>query len=199
MNFLGHLALTYPHRELTMGNLLGDFVRRSQMTQLPPAIQNGIALHHDIDRITDSHPAVRDMTDLMRADHARYAPVVVDILMDHILARQWRVFVPEISYPDFTRWVYALIREHLDALDSQLALRLRHMATHRWIDDYHTTGKLRDVLRRMDNRASFPSHFILAIDGIERYNQEFSDGFRVFYADIRQQLVPLLREHSIAS
>lgn len=185
MNFLAHLLLTYPHRELTMGNLLGDMIRRSQTTEMPAGLNLGIRLHQEIDSYTDSHPDIRALIDVMRARHGRYAPVTVDILLDHVLVRQWD-FHADLPYPAFTQWVYALIPSYIPHIPTQIAQRLQGMVHHRWIDDYGTITKLRDVLIRMDHRASFPSQFLLAMQDIEEHYDMFDATFREFYPELKE-------------
>jgi acyl carrier protein phosphodiesterase len=187
MNFLGHLLLTYPHRELTMGNLLGDLVRGQEAKHLSPVLRQGIALHHEIDHYTDNHHGVRKLITLVRPTHAKYAPVVVDILLDHILANQWDSYA-ELSYPDFTQWIYDLVPEFLSLLSEPVVMRLEGMLHHRWIDDYDTTEKLQQVLMRMDKRASFPSQFVSGIQDIGEHYDTFAATFEEFYPTLREKL-----------
>ncbi len=187
MNFLGHLLLTYPHRELTMGNLLGDLVRGQEAKLLSPTLRQGIALHHEIDHFTDNHHGVRELIALIRPTHAKYAPVVVDILLDHILANQWHLH-SELPYMDFTQWVYDLVPDFLRDLSEPVVMRLEGMVDHRWIDDYDSTEKLHLVLSRMDRRASFPSQFVSGIQDIEDYYEVFASTFEDFYPTLREKL-----------
>lgn len=187
MNFLGHLLLTYPHRELTMGNLLGDLIRSQEVRSLSKEIHRGFILHHEIDRHTDSHPGVKELIKMMRPTHSKYAPVVVDILMDHVLARQWDLHA-EVSYATFTQWVYDLIPDFLSQLSTPVVNRLESMVLHRWIDDYDKAEKLKHVLLRMDRRASFPSQFITGVEDIAQHYDHFAITFDDFYRDIKSKL-----------
>ncbi len=187
MNYLGHLLLTYPHRALTMGNLLGDFMRREQVNQLSPDIRSGFAVHHMIDNYTDTHPEVRELIKTLRPVHAKYTPVVVDILMDHVLAREWERYA-DLPYPEFTNWVYALVPEFLTDLDTTIATRLRNMVYHQWIDNYDIPAKLLDVLMRMDARAKFPSRFVHGIRDIEQHYDVFADTFHRFYFALQEEV-----------
>jgi acyl carrier protein phosphodiesterase len=195
MNFLGHLLLTYPHQELTIGNLLGDMVRSKEARLLSAGLQEGIRIHHEIDRFTDTHQEVRRLNDLLRPTHKKYTPVVVDILFDYALANEWHQHA-SIAYPDFTTWVYDAIRAQIPYLPEPLAMRLDTMCHHRWIDGYNTKEKLYQVLLRMDRRASFPSTFVLAIDDITLHYNVFAEAFTRFYNDIRE--MPSLRRRIAA-
>jgi acyl carrier protein phosphodiesterase len=48
-----------------------------------------IRLHRRVDTVTDSHPVVIDVLNRFEAPHRRYAAVLVDMLFDHALTRQW--------------------------------------------------------------------------------------------------------------
>jgi len=187
MNFLGHLLLTYPHRELTMGNLLGDLVRRRHARHLSQGILQGIELHHKIDSYTDQHPDVRELTNILRPTHAKYAPVVVDILLDHVLARQWNSHA-DIGYPEFTEWVYKLVPDFLSDLNDPVVVRLEGMVRHRWLDDYDSVDKLHAVLLRMDRRARFPSQFVHGSLDIAKHYDLFASTFETFYHAMKKTL-----------
>jgi acyl carrier protein phosphodiesterase len=193
MNFLGHLLLTYPHPAITMGNLLGDMIRSKEAKVLSKDLQTGFSIHHEIDSSTDKHPSVRNLIALLRPQHGKYAPVVVDILLDHVLARQWNEHAT-ISYPHFTQWVYDFIPDFLDQLPVEVAQRLRSMREHRWIDGYQTSEKLRGVLRRMDLRASFPSNFEQGAEDYPRHKELFHESFMEFYGPLQARIALRMEE-----
>jgi len=170
-----------------MGNLLGDLVRGQEAKQLSPTLRQGIALHHEIDHYTDNHHGIRSLIALVRPTHGKYAPVVVDILLDHILANQWDLH-SDLSYQDFTQWIYDLIPEFLSELSEPVAMRLEGMLHHRWIDGYDTIEKLHQVLMRMDRRASFPSQFVSGIEDIAEHFETFASIFEEFYPTLREKL-----------
>lgn len=198
MNFLGHLLLTYPHPALTMGNVLGDMMRRSETILLEPGLQHGVALHRDIDWFTDRHAGIRALIAALRARHGKYAPVVVDILMDHVLVQQWDTHA-EVAYPEFTQWVYDVIAGHLSAMPLTVSQRLEGMVRNRWIDDYGSVQKLRNVLFHMDRRATFPSQFLAGIQDIEEHAGLFDETFSSFYPEIKSMIASRIRDIEMAS
>jgi acyl carrier protein phosphodiesterase len=109
---------------------------------------------------------------------------VVDILLDHILARQWELHT-DIPYSDFTQWVYALIPEYLDGLEEPVVMRLESMVRHQWVDGYDTMEKLHEVFVRMDRRAKFPSRFVQGIQDIQQHYELFSGVFVSFYGGLK--------------
>jgi len=188
MNYLGHLLLTYPDTELTMGNLLGDMLRARQVRLLPERIQRGVDAHHFIDRFTDSHEGVRRLVSLIRPGHGKYAPVVIDVLLDHVLASQWVEHAP-IGYEAFTDWVYhEMVPAQRHVAGGPVSDRIMSMAQHRWLDGYPTVGGMAYVLARMDRRTSFPSRFTEAMLDLHNHHDVFQEEFRSFYFALRNAL-----------
>ena len=185
MNYLGHLLITYPDKALTMGNLLGDMLRARQYQEMSDPLRKGIEIHHFIDHFTDAHDGIRRLVELVRPVHAKYAPVVVDILLDHALAIQWDMH-SDISYKDFTDWVYhKMVPAHVMEIEPRVSGRIRSMASGRWLDGYPTQAGMQYVLTRMDCRTAFPSRFGEAMNDFGKNHEEFIGIFNEFYPELK--------------
>lgn len=188
MNYLGHLLLTYPYSDFSMGNLLGDMLSGKEVQGLPQPLQRGVEMHRFIDRYTDTHEGIRRLVGLLREHQGKYAPVAVDILLDHVLALQWDEHAV-LSYHGFTSWVYReMVPAHLNQVGERVSSRLERMVEHRWLDGYPTALGMYAVLRRMDRRAAFPSNFTGAMTDFSLYRETFQTVFREFYQEIREAL-----------
>lgn len=189
MNYLGHLTLTYPDAELTMGNLLGDMLRAKEVRLLPARLQKGVDIHHFIDAFTDRDPGIRGLTAFVRPVHGKYAPVVVDILLDHVLALQWDTLMP-LPYSHFTEWVYSeMVPGQVKQIAHPVSKRIENMAAHRWLDGYPSRAGMQYVLSRMDRRTSFPSRFTEAMGDFDRHSEEFHSIFSAFYKRLREEYI----------
>lgn len=90
MNFLAHLQLAGADENLRMGAMLGDFVRgRAALEGFTPGVQAGIQLHRRIDSYTDALPEIAALRAWFPGDFRRYAGIIIDLGMDHELARNW--------------------------------------------------------------------------------------------------------------
>ena len=58
-------------------------------------IQKGILLHREIDTFTDAHKTVRLSTKRLHKNYGHYSGVIVDILYDHFLAKNWKDYSDE--------------------------------------------------------------------------------------------------------
>lgn len=102
MNFLAHLWLADVTRTSPAGAILGDVVRGRELGDLPPDIALGIRLHRHVDALTDRHPRLLQARAAFPEGARRYAGILLDLVVDHVMARQWAQYSAE-ALPDFTR------------------------------------------------------------------------------------------------
>jgi len=183
VNYVAHLLLTYPDIESSMGNLIGDMISNKELHTLPKPIQWGVKIHRAIDHHTDNHSSMLDVVRLLRPQHRKYAPVVADILLDHVLVLNWEEH-SNISFTNFEDWVYDTILTHIDVTPTSIHKRLTGMAEHRWLKQYSSLAGLQHVLDRMDKRARFPSDFGSAIRDFQQHQVAMEKALGVLFDDL---------------
>lgn len=99
MNFLGHLYLAGESSELRFGNFIADHIKGIAIDSYPPEIARGIMMHRAIDYFTDSHPAMSECRQFFRPAYQKYAGVVLDVVLDHFLCREWKLLSPRPLRP----------------------------------------------------------------------------------------------------
>ena len=92
MNLLAHLLLADRSNTSFAGQILGDEVKGWLDDRFAPATRHGIRLHRTIDRHSDDHSLHRELRQRFHPPLRRYAGILVDIGLDHALARQWATF-----------------------------------------------------------------------------------------------------------
>lgn len=95
MNFLAHLWLADEARLPLAGAILGDVLRGGLPPDMPEALARSVRLHRRIDALTDRHPRVQDARRRFAPGPRRYAGIVIDVLLDHWLARDWGTYSRE--------------------------------------------------------------------------------------------------------
>lgn len=101
VNFLAHLWLADATATSAAGAVLGDLLHgRVEDAGLPAALALGVRIHRRVDAVTDRHPLSVGWRETFPAGHRRYAGVVLDLLCDHALARDWPVYHDD-ALPDF--------------------------------------------------------------------------------------------------
>ena len=86
MNYLAHAYLSFKHPGILAGNMISDFVKGKKRYDYPLPVQQGISLHREIDRFTDTHVATRGAKEIFREAYRLYSAALVDVLYDHFLA-----------------------------------------------------------------------------------------------------------------
>ena len=99
MNFLGHLYLAGDDRNLRFGNFIADHIKGIAIESYPPEIARGIMMHRAIDYFTDSHPAMSECRQYFRPAYQKYAGVVLDVVLDYFLCREWALLSPRSLRP----------------------------------------------------------------------------------------------------
>jgi len=190
MNFLAHLFLSFENEDHVIGNFIADSIRNSEVKNYTSEIQQGIMIHREIDSYTDNHPSVRKGTQRLQPHHHKYAPVVIDILYDYILANNWERYSVK-SLESFSNNIYSILNNRINELPEKLKRNVPGMIRGNWLQSYKTTEGLSYTLQRMDKRASFPSKFAEAVDHLHRdytlFENEFNDFFPQLITHLKNQ------------
>jgi acyl carrier protein phosphodiesterase len=183
MNYLGHLSLNPPNEsELMAGNFMADLLHINDIKQLPPIIKKGIDLHREIDAYTDKHPAVKEMIAVLRPEHKKYTPVVIDVAMDYFIGQNWDLFHSD-DLSDFTSNAYDLVSEHFEHFPFHAVKVAKDMIHADFLSHYTHARGLHSVFQRLEKRANFPSNFSRAAEDVLQNEEQLSDFFKLFYAD----------------
>ncbi len=188
MNFLAHLSLSCGSEERLIGNFLADFLRKHEQDAMPPAYQSGIKLHYAIDNFTDKHPAVQSGVDRLRKKHRKYAPVVLDVFLDYVLAQNWDTYFPDETLSQFTQRMYRIMEAHLHVMPPRLQERVPNMIRHDWLPSYGTLPGVAYTFERMKTRVSRPEWLDGVVESLIRDYDLLVEEFHQFYPDIQQAI-----------
>lgn len=183
MNFLAHIYLSGPERDIQLGNFIGDFVKGNQLAKFPDAIQAGIMLHRHIDTFTDTHVVVRESKLRLRKSFGHYAPVIVDVFYDHFLARDWQKHHPE-NLKQFTETFYGIAKSRRADLPPRASKMLEYMSADNWLYHYQFIEGIKWTLTGMSRRTSFESHMEIAHKALEEHYEDFDAEFNTFFPDL---------------
>jgi acyl carrier protein phosphodiesterase len=188
MNFLAHLYLSADDPEIQLGNFIGDFVRgRDLSSRFSPGIVKGISLHREIDEFTDRHPIVKLSKDRLRPKYRHYAPVIIDMFYDHLLAVNWNTYHHQ-PLPDFAAACYGYLIKSEAILPEQVKWMLPHMMRGNWLVNYGKIEGIQQALSGMTRRSKFDSKMNEATEELQQFYKEFDQEFQLFF--------PLLNAHA---
>lgn len=183
MNFLAHMILSCMDNELMIGNFLGDFISNKELDLFSEKIQEGVMLHRKIDSYSDNHKDVLKSVRRLRPSQAKYAPVVVDVFYDFILANNWSKFSGQ-SLEDFSNQVTEVLKYHQSVFPEHVRARTDRMIEARWLVDYAKPERLKMILGFLDKRSSFPSAMADAVASYNKDYESYEEDFLKFFPDI---------------
>lgn len=185
MNWLAHLLLSEPDPEFRLGNVLADLLPPPALEHLPEGFRRGVACHRRIDRFTDAHPLVRrSWRRLDGCPQRRFAPVLVDVFYDHVLAREWDHHAP-VPLARFAAEVYAAIRTCAPHLPGRVRDGLTRMGAEDWLGSYREIAGIRTALGRMDRRLRRSADLAGAVGELARQYGAFQEDFDAFFPQLR--------------
>lgn len=178
MNYLAHIYLSGPIAAHRVGGLLGDFVKGPLRGERPAAIEQGIALHRQIDRWVDSQPQVAHFHRWLPPGWRRYAAIVADIYFDHLLARDWHHYHPE-SLDNFCNRFYAELQQHYNYLPSAAQRFATTAPQVGWLQGYRDIEQLPAILHRVGQRFKKPVPLAQLADPLSYNSAAIAEQFAV--------------------
>lgn len=183
MNFLAHIYLSGDDKAITIGNFIADGIRGNDYKKFPKNIQTGILLHRRIDTFTDAHKTVRQSTKRLHKNYSHYSGVIVDILYDHFLAKNWKAYsnVPLVKYVDD---FYNLLEDNFEILPVRAQKMIPYMIANNWLLSYASIDGISKVLEGMNRRTQNRSKMNLAVNELEEFYDEFETEFTKFFSEL---------------
>ncbi|MCZ6594064.1 MAG: ACP phosphodiesterase [Bacteroidetes bacterium] len=183
MNFLAHIYLSGDDEEITIGNFIADGIKGKQYRKYPQQIQKGILLHRAIDSYTDSHPIVKQSTKRLHEKYSHYSGVIVDILYDHFLAKNWKDY-HDMPLDEYVDEFYEILRNKFEVLPTRIQRMMPYMIGDNWLLSYATIPGISKILNQMNIRTKGVSKMNFAILELEEFYTEFEEEFTSFFAEL---------------
>ncbi|MFT5102687.1 MAG: acyl carrier protein phosphodiesterase [Candidatus Latescibacterota bacterium] len=193
MNFLAHIYLSGENEGVTIGNFIADSIKGKTYEKYPPDIKKGILLHRAIDSYTDSHKIVRQSTKKLHKNHGHYSGVIVDILYDHYLAKNWKLYHDQ-PLDLYVASFYEMLKINHQILPVRIKRMMPYMISDNWLLSYATVPGISRILDQMSVRVKGKSNMNFAIIELEQYYLEFETEFMAFFEELRLYAKNKLRE-----
>lgn len=182
MNHLAHFRLAWPSEGLLVGAFLGDFVKGRLQGGFEAEVERGIRLHRAIDAFADSHPVLRNSVRRFEPDFRRFAPIMLDVIFDHFLARAWQ------DYHDDSLRAFqeAVFRQVLGSELPDDARRVANrMAESRSLERYIEVEFIDRALTHIGSRLSRDNPLDRGIGEFERLEGELRTDFGLFFPQLQ--------------
>ena len=193
MNFLLHCWLGRSDPGLKAGGFLGDFIKGRVPGELPNSLARGIRLHRHIDIVSNQLPEMKSTYHRFGPALRRPAPVLLDLVADHILAKRWDEYGGD-SLSEFTRTCYrdiAMFEIPQSAMDLY-----QHMSRTDLLARYADEKVIAGVIKRVLKRLKYDRH-VNDIDAIlgECMNG-FEEDFKIYYSILESEAAAFLTAES---
>jgi acyl carrier protein phosphodiesterase len=185
MNFLAHLYLSKNNKNILIGNFIADAVKGKKHGNYPKEIQAGILLHREIDYFTDTHPIVRQSKRRLHERYNHYNGVIIDILYDHFLAKNWHHY-SDIPLETYANNVYAFLQENTVIFPERIQKFLPYMIEYNWLVSYASVEGIGKILQGMNKQTKGISKMDLAKEDLIEHYEEFESDFTLFFKELMQ-------------
>ena len=183
MNYLAHIYLSGDNDLVTIGNFIADGIKGKSYKKHSKDIQIGILLHRHIDTFTDAHETVRQSTKRLHKKYSHYSGVIVDILYDHFLAKNWHKY-SDAPLDEYINSFYDSLEEHYDILPLRVQKMMPYMLADNWLLSYASIDGIAKVLDGMNRRTKNRSSMNEAVIELKAFYEEFEHEFSSFFEEL---------------
>ena len=190
MNFLAHCALSVAEPRTSadplciVGGFLGDFVKGTVPAQLPSGIQTGIRLHRRLDAFSAIQDDIKVSIARIPQTSRRLAPVFVDLVADHFLARHFETVHSE-PLAEFAPRIYAILGEHEVHLPAEARRFLHFMRDHDLFGRYVEIEPIERAFRRIAERFRKDEAVRESMDALHAGYRDFEADFLRYYPALK--------------
>lgn len=184
MNFLAHIYFSGDNDYVKIGNFIADAIKGKKYMEYSKEVQVGILLHRNIDSFTDKHPTVRISKDRLHSRYRHYDGVIIDILYDYFLAKNWSTY-SSIPLNDYAQTFYAILNSNYSILPDKVKHLMPYMIKDNWLYSYRTIEGIEKVLQGMNRRTNNKSQMDMAVEDLKIHHSEFENDFKIFFEDLR--------------
>jgi acyl carrier protein phosphodiesterase len=183
MNYLAHIYLSGDNDLVTIGNFIADGIKGKNYKKRQREVQIGILLHRHIDTFTDAHKTVRKSTKRLHKNYGHYSGVIVDILYDHFLAKNWKNY-SNIPLRDYADAFYNSLETNYEILPPRIQKMMPYMLADNWLLSYESIDGISRVLAGMNRRTKNISGMDKAVNELKEFYEEFENEFTLFFDEL---------------
>ncbi|WP_435416015.1 ACP phosphodiesterase [Polaribacter aestuariivivens] len=183
MNFLAHLYLSENNTNIMIGNFIADHIKGNNYLGFSNEIQKGIFLHREIDTFTDAHKIVRISKRRLHKRYRHYDGVIIDIFYDYFLAKNWADY-SEIPLDVYTKSIYQLFDKIKYDLPTKSQNFIKYMIEYDILFNYQNKTGIAKVLKGVNNRTKGVSQMNLAIEDLDKMEEELETDFKLFFKEL---------------
>jgi acyl carrier protein phosphodiesterase len=119
----------------------------------------------------------------LHKNYGHYSGVIVDILYDHFLAKNWSNY-SEIELEDYVENFYEILEDHYEILPLRIQRLMPFMIADNWLLNYSKIEGIQRVLDGMNRRTKHKSKMNEATKELIKFYNEFEEEFTLFFKEL---------------
>ena len=184
MNLLAHSLLGFGDEELIAGQICGDLVRGTLLTQFPRGIETGIRLHRHLDAFTDSNQDLKSARLQMHGVPLRFTGIVVDVLFDHFMAMHWSR-LGDGTLAEHASYVHHALVQHHRFLPARLRHFMPVLHSERILERNVELASIEQTLARLSRRSVHFAPLAMDVARLGSLSEQLQEVFESFYPESR--------------
>lgn len=128
-------------------------------------------MHRQIDSFTDNHEISKRCRELLRPATGKFAGVALDLIYDHILAKNWSAF-SEVMLEDFATDIYRILNLRYSELTMENRVLLGYMTRDNWLVRYRSFEGTALSLDNMSKRLAYKNNLDEAMNVYNAHRSE---------------------------
>lgn len=193
MNYLAHAYLSFGRPGILVGNMISDYVKGKKKYDFPEQIQQGIAVHREIDQFTDTHPATKEAKEIFRPAYRLYAGSLMDVIYDHFLALDENEFTNE-SLKTFTINTYSMLDKFTDHFPEKFTRMYPYMKAQNWLYNYRYRQGIEKSLAGVVRRAKYLEESDTAYLLFNEHYNKLKDLYQLFFPELKKMTANFLKQ-----
>lgn len=134
-----------------VGNFIADAVKGKKFLDYEGEISLGILMHREIDTYTDTNAIVRHSKSFFRSRYGLYSSVLIDLIYDHFLAKNFDRYSEE-PLASFADRSYDIFEKYLSIMPDRNLYMLPYMRKENWLLHYAEIEGIQRSLTGMSRR-----------------------------------------------
>lgn len=180
VNFLAHFYLAFGNEDYLVGQFIADAVKGNKHQLYIEEIQSGIKMHRKVDFFTDTFPALLDLRAEIRPHTGLLSPIVLDLLMDHQLAKLWHDY-HALPLDRFAALTYQSLYNRKEIFPERMKFTLEYMAKHDWLSNYASIEGISRSITGLSQRVTRGDQMLSILPLIERLDGRLNEVFKELF------------------
>lgn len=167
---------------LIAGGFLGDFIKGELNGSVDAELERGLRLHRHIDVQSNHLSSLKSTYHRFGSKLRRPAPILLDLMADHVLARHWDRFA-QGELRDFTQHCYAAIGSF--AAPPNATRFFTHMRESDLLARYAQLDTIEDIMVRILRRLHYEHLESELAKRLRDYEAGFKQDFESYFVDLQ--------------